>query len=73
MTLDIESRPCVNRISQIILKGTVKGATKKHTTYLATLLQNKLSSDVACFTTNSKPVFQQIRLLTGLNLDAKCV
>ena len=40
---------------------------KKHTTCLATFLQNELNSDVARFTTHIKPVLQQIRLLTGLN------
>ena len=49
-------------------KGTVKRATKKHATCLATLLQNELNSDVARFTTHIKPVLQQIRLLTGLNV-----
>ena len=30
------------------------------------LVQNELNTDVARFTTHIKPVFQQIRLLTGL-------
>ena len=34
-------------------------------------LQNELNSDVARFTTHLKPVLQQIRLLTGLNVDCK--
>ena len=38
---------------------------KKHVSCLATLLQNELNSDVARFTTQIKPVLQQIRLLTG--------
>ena len=44
---------------------------KKHATCFATLLQNKLKSNVACFTTHIKPVLRQIRLLTGLNLVVK--
>ena len=44
---------------------------EKRATYLATLLQNKLKSDVVRFTTHIKPVLQQIRLLTGLNVDGK--
>ena len=35
------------------------------------LLQNELDSDVARFTTLIKPVLQQIRLLTGLNVGGK--
>ena len=42
---------------------------RKRATCLATLLQNKLNSDVARFTTHVEPVLQQIRLLTGLNED----
>ena len=48
-----------------------KRATKKHSTCHATLLQNELYSDVASFTTNMKPVLQQIRLLTHLNVGGK--
>ena len=44
-----------------------KTGNKKSATYLATLLQNELYGDVAQFTTNIKPVLQQIRLLTGFN------
>ena len=44
---------------------------KKRATCLATLLQNKLNSNVACFTTHVKPVLRQIRLLTGLSLGGK--
>ena len=44
---------------------------KKHATRLATLLQNKLNSDVVRFTTHIKPVLQQISLLTGLNVGGK--
>ena len=40
-------------------------------TCLETLLQNELNSDVARFTTHIKPVLQQIRLLTGLNVGGK--
>ena len=43
-----------------------KTGTKKSATCFATLLQNKLNSDVGRFTTLIKPVLQQIRLLTGL-------
>ena len=40
-------------------------------TCLATLLQNKLNSDVARFTTHVKPVLQQNSLLTGFNMGGK--
>ena len=40
-------------------------------TCLATFLQNELNSDVARYTTHIKPVLQQIRLLTGLNVAGK--
>ena len=43
----------------------------KKRTCLATLVQNELNSDVACFTTHIKPVLQQIRLLKGLNVGGK--
>ena len=52
-------------------KGSENWATKKHLTCHATLLQNELYSNVARFTTNMKPVLQQIRLLTGLNVGGK--
>ena len=68
--MNIEFRLCVNRISQIILKCTVKQPTKKHTTYLATLLQNKLSSDVAHFDQQQTCLFTN-QLVTGLNLGGK--
>ena len=32
------------------------------------MLQNELKSDVMRLTTHTKPVLQQIRLLTGLNV-----
>ena len=48
-----------------------KTGNKKRATCLATLLENKLNSDVARFTTHIKPVLQQIRLSTGLNVDGK--
>ena len=44
---------------------------KKCATCFATSLQNKLKSDVLRFTTHIKPVWQQIRLLTGLNEGGK--
>ena len=47
-----------------------KGGVKRATCF-ATLLQNDLNSNVARFTTHIKPVLQQIRLLTGLNMDGK--
>ena len=48
-----------------------KTGNKKPATYFATLLQNELKSHVARFTTHIKPVLQQIRLLTGLNMGGK--
>ena len=48
-----------------------KPGNKKGATCFATLLQNELNSDVARFTTHIKPVLQQIRLLTGLNVGGK--
>ena len=44
---------------------------KKRVSCFATLLQNELKSDVARFITHIKPFLQQIRLLTGLNMDSK--
>ena len=35
------------------------------------MLQNELNSDFARFTTHIKPVLQQIRLLTGLNVGGR--
>ena len=72
ITVNIEFRLCVNRISQIILKCTVKQPTKKHTTCLATFLQIEFSSNVAHFDQQRSSVFSQISLLTGLNLGGKC-
>ena len=46
-----------------------KTGNKKRATCLAKLLQNKLNSDVARFTTHIEPVLQQIGLLIGLNED----
>ena len=46
-------------------------SNKKPATCFAILLQNELNSDVARFTTHIKPVLQQIRLLTGLNMGGK--
>ena len=48
-----------------------KNGQQKHATCFVTLLQNKLKSNVVRFTTHIKPVLQQIRLLTGLNLVVK--
>ena len=48
--------------------GTVKRATKNVQLFFATLLQNELNSDVACFTLREKKKnLQQI----GLNVDGK--
>ena len=44
---------------------------QKHATFFATLPQNKLKSLVARFTTLIKPILQQIRLLTGLDVGGK--
>ena len=52
-------------------KGTEKRASKNCATCLATLLQTELNSDVARVTTHIKPVLEQIRLLTGLNVGGK--
>ena len=48
-----------------------KTGNKKQATCLATLQQKEWNSDVARFTTHIKPVLQQIRLLTGLNVVGK--
>ena len=48
-----------------------KTGNKKHATCFATLQLNELLSDIARFTTQIKPVLQQIRLLTGLNVGGK--
>ena len=48
-----------------------KAGNKKSATCFATLLHSELNSDVARFTTNIKPLLQQIRLLTGLNVGGK--
>ena len=44
---------------------------KKLSTCLATLLQNELNSEVARFTNHIKPVLQQIRFWTGVNVGGK--
>ena len=48
-----------------------KTDNNKRATCFATLLQNELKSSVARYTTHVKPVLQQIRLLTGLNMGGK--
>ena len=48
-----------------------KTGNKKRAPCLAALLQNELNRDLARFTTHIKPVLQQIRLLTGLNVSGK--
>ena len=42
------------------LQSYGKTGNKQHVTCFATLLQNKLQSDVACFTTRVKPVFHRL-------------
>ena len=54
-----------------LLRYAGKTGNKGRVTCLATLLQNELNSDIARFTTHIKPVLQQIRLLTGLNMGGK--
>ena len=48
-----------------------KTGNKKRATCFSTLLQNELNSDVARYATHIKPVLQQIKLLTGLNIGGK--
>ena len=48
-----------------------KTGNRQRSTCPATLLQNQLNSDVARFTSHIKPVLQQIRLLTGLNVGGE--
>ena len=48
-----------------------KTGNKKRATCFTTLLQNELKNDVARYTSHIKPVLQQIRLLTGLNMGGK--
>ena len=48
-----------------------KMGRKKWLTCLAALLQNELTSSVGRFPTHIKPVLQQIRLSTGLNMGGK--
>ena len=48
-----------------------KAGNEKQANFLTTLLLNELNSDVERFTTHIKPVLQQIRLLTGLNMGGK--
>ena len=56
---------------EILCLKVRKNGHKKHTTCFATLLQNELNSDVARYKAHVKPVLQQIRLLTGLNMGGK--
>ena len=58
-------------VMSLQLKVYKNGHQKKRATCLATLLQNKVNSDVPRSTTHIKPVLQQIRLLTGLNMWGK--
>ena len=57
-------------LQRVKLKLRENGLQKTGTCH-ATMLQNELNSDVARFTTHIKPVLQQIRLLTGLNVGDK--
>ena len=59
-----------SKIENITLRYGKTG-NKKRATCFATLLQNELNGDVARFTLHIKPVLQQIRLLTGLNMSGK--
>ena len=59
------------RNSFATMLGYVKTGNKKRATCLARLLRNELNSDVERFTTHIKPVLEQIRLLTGLNMGGK--
>ena len=64
--------PSVRKTTLTIeLKCGKTGKKKEHATCLATLLQDELNSDDARFTTHRKPVLQQIKLLTGLNMGGK--
>ena len=56
--------PASNHLTVGLILCTEKGAT---------LLHSELNSDVERFTEHIKPVFQQIRLLTGLNVVGKTV
>ena len=59
------------KISSRVNQYSLTLGTEKRATCLATLLENELYSDVVRFTTHIKPVLQQIRLLTGLNVRGK--
>jgi len=48
-----------------------KTGNKKMQLVHAAMLQNKLNSDVAFFTSPIKPVLQQIRFFTGLKVASK--
>ena len=48
-----------------------KTGNKKKFNLSATLLHSELNSDFVRFATNIKPLLQQIRLLTGLNVGGK--
>ena len=48
-----------------------KNGQQKRATCFSTLLQDELNNDVACYTTHIKPVLQQMKLLTGLNMGGK--
>ena len=59
------------QIQRFTLYAPNDSALKVRATCFATLLQNELNSNVACFTIHIKAVLQQIRLLTGLNVGGK--
>ena len=62
--------PCRRGCFKVMLRYGKTG-NKKRATCPAPLLKNELNSDVVRFTTYIKPVLQQIRLLTGLNVGGK--
>ena len=51
-----------NEMNKSLIKGRKNGQKKKRAACLATLLKDKLNSDVVRFTTQIKPFLQQIRL-----------
>ena len=51
-----------NEMNKSLIKGRKNRQKKERATCLATLLKNKLNSDVVRFTTQIKPFLQQIRL-----------
>jgi len=62
--------PCRRGCFKVMLRYGKTG-NKKRVTCPTTLLKNELNSDFSRFTTQIKPVLQQIRLLTGLKVGGK--